>query len=171
MTQEVILLEDVDGLGTRGAAVKVAPGYARNYLLPYRKAINAHEVGTRMRAQLERGRAQREAAERAAGELLRRQLDGMSFTFERQVGEEDKLYGSVSVQDIHEALAAKGHDVDRRRILLHEPFKALGDYSVQVRCFADIIATIAVHVTRAHEPEPDAPPAETHDDTAPSATE
>jgi large subunit ribosomal protein L9 len=178
MTQEVILLEDVEGLGTRGATVRVAPGYARNYLLPHRKAIAAAQVGQRMRTQLERGRAQRETRERASAEAQKRVLDGMLFTFERQVGDEDKLYGSVSAQDIHEALAAKGHDVDRRRILLHEPIKALGSFVVQVRCYADIVASITVHVAKAHDPEQisemtpaDAEGVPANGDVAPSNTE
>jgi large subunit ribosomal protein L9 len=149
MAQEVILLEDVEGLGTRGATVRVAPGYARNYLIPYRKAMAASVVGERMLQQMERGRLHREAKERKNAEALAAVLNGTSLSFERQVGEEDKLYGSVSVQDIVEALDARGLSVDRRKVLLAEPLKSLGEFDVQIRCYADITATVTINVVRA----------------------
>ncbi len=163
MTQEVILLEDVDGLGIRGATVRVAPGYARNYLLPYRKAIARSGVGERMLVQLERAKVARDARERGNAEALAKLLGGVSLVFERQVGDEEKLYGSVSVQDIHEALEAKNLTLARKQILLAEPIKTLGDFDVTIRCYADISASIKVQVKDANpEPAPvvEAAPAE-----------
>ncbi len=168
MTQEVILLEDIDGLGIRGATVKVAPGYARNYLLPYRKAIARRDVGEKMLVQLERAKVARDARERGNAEALAKVLAGVTLSFERQVADEDKLYGSVSVQDIHEALEAKQLPVSRKQILLHDPIKSLGEFDVTVRCYAEITAAIKVVVKNAN-PEPaaeaDAAPAESAQDT------
>src|SRR5258706_16154640 len=144
MNAEVILLEDVDGLGLRGATVKVAPGYARNFLLPYRKAIRKQDVGARMLEQLERARVVRDARERKDATAQASLLNGLTLTFDRQVGEEDKLYGSVSVADIAEALEAKRLTVDRRKIQLAEPFKTLGEFDVTIRIYADITAALTV---------------------------
>ena len=146
MSHEVILLDDVDGLGVRGATVRVAPGYARNFLLPYGKALMKESVGPRMLAELERSRVQREAKERHDATALQQVLTGLSLSFERQVGEEEKLYGSVSTQDIHDALAERGYDIDRKKVLLSEPLKTVGEFDVRLRLFADITATIKVHV-------------------------
>lgn len=170
MTQEVILLEDIDGLGIRGATVKVAPGYARNYLLPYRKAISRRDVGAKMLEQLERAKVARDARERGNAEALAKVLAGVSLSFERQVADEDKLYGSVSVQDIHEALEAKTLPIARKQILLHDPIKTLGDFDVTIRCYADITATIKVSVKNAN-PEPVDAPAETAHADAPQDTD
>lgn len=169
MTQEVILIEDIDGLGVRGATVRVAPGYARNYLLPYRKAIWRRDVGTKMLAQIERATVARDARERGNGEALAKLLSGVTLAFERQVADEDKLYGSVSVQDIHEALEAKNLTLARKQILLAEPIKTLGDFEVMIRCYAEITATIKVRVKNAN-PEPAAEAATAHAD-APQDTD
>lgn len=145
---EIILLEDVTGLGRRGAAVKVAAGYARNYLIPRKMAIEA--VGNAMAVFKARERARQtlEAKQRQAAEQLRSQLMGVTLEFGVQTGEEDQLYGSISAHDVHEALRAKGYEIERKNIRLAEPIRALGVFDVPVHLFQDIEAPIKVWVVR-----------------------
>lgn len=145
---EVILLEDVDGLGTRGASVKVADGYARNYLLPRRKAIAAVGNSQSVFKDRERARLSREQKQRQAAEALRQRLAGVSLQFSVQVGDEDQLYGSVTVSDIQGALENQGFEIERKNIRLAEPLKALGMFEVPVHLFQDIEAPVKVWVVR-----------------------
>jgi large subunit ribosomal protein L9 len=145
---EIILLEDVAGLGRRGAAVKVAAGYARNYLIPRKLAIAS--VGDAMavfRAR-ERARATHELKQRQVAERLRSELMGVTLEFGVQTGEEDQLYGSISAHDVHEALKAKGFEIERKNIRLHDPIRALGVFDVPVHLFQDIEAPVKVWVVR-----------------------
>src|SRR5690349_2978261 len=143
---EVILREHVDNLGRRGEIVKVADGYARNYLLPRKLALLATEGNKR---QIESERVKFEAKEteqrKAAGAVAER-LGSVEIVIARKVGETEALYGSVTSADITEALGAKGFEIDRRTLQLAEPIKRLGEYDVPARLHRDVTATIKVKV-------------------------
>jgi large subunit ribosomal protein L9 len=145
---EVILLEDISGLGKRGASVKVADGYARNFLLPRKKAIAAVGNSNAVFRDRERARTSREQKQRQAAEAIKDRLAQVSLQFSVQVGEEDLLYGSVTVADIHQGLEAQGFAIERRSIRLAEPLKALGMFEVPVHLFQDVEAPVKVWVVR-----------------------
>lgn len=145
---EVILLEDINGLGKRGAAVRVADGYARNFLLPRRKAIAAVGNSQAVFRDRERARVSKEQKQRQSAEAVRDRLAGVSLQFSVQVGEEEQLYGSVTVVDIQEALQAQGFEVERKSIRLTEPLKALGMFEIPVHLFQDVEAPVKVWVVR-----------------------
>jgi large subunit ribosomal protein L9 len=143
---EVILREHVDNLGRRGDVVKVADGYARNYLLPRKLALLANEGNKR---QIARERAKleaREADERRVIEAIAARLANVEVVIARKVGETDALYGSVTGADIAEALAVKGFDVDKRMLQLPEPIKKVGEMAVPVKLHRDVTATVVVKV-------------------------
>jgi large subunit ribosomal protein L9 len=145
---EIILLEDITGLGKRGAAIQVADGYARNFLLPRKKAIAAMGNSQAVFHDRERARVSREQKQRQAAEALKDRLAQVSLQFSVQVGEEDQLYGSVSAADIHQGLEAQGFVIERRSIRLAEPLKALGMFEVPVHLFQDVEAPVKVWVVR-----------------------
>src|SRR5262245_37917642 len=144
---EVILRQHVDNLGRRGEIVKVADGYARNYLLPRKLALLATEGNKK---QIERERAKLdvlEAEEQKVAAAFADRLAGLeSVDIMRKVGETDALYGSVTTADIAEALHAKGFDIDRRKMQLQEPIKKLGEYEIPIKLHRDVVARIKVHV-------------------------
>ncbi len=143
---EVILREHVDNLGRRGDVVKVADGYARNFLLPRKLALPVNEQNRR---QIERERKvaeAREAQEKQAAEAVAARLTATELSFERRVGENDTLYGSVTAADVAEALEAQGFPVDKRKVSLHEPLKALGEFEVPVKIHREVTAHVKVHV-------------------------
>ena len=143
---EVILREHVDNLGSRGDVVKVASGYARNYLLPKKLALPVTEASKR---QIEREREKaeaRDAEERAAAEALAQRVTGFDISIARRVGENNTMYGSVTSADVAQALAAKGFEVDKRKITLAEPIKSLGEHTVQVKVHRDVTAEVKVKV-------------------------
>jgi len=145
---EVILREHVDNLGRRGDVVKVADGYARNYLLPRKLALTVTEAN---RKQIDRERKvveSREAEERQTAEAVSSRLSQIELVIARRVGETEALYGSVTTADIAEALTAKGLDIERRKIQLDEPIKQLGDYTVPVRLHRDVASTVKVSVVK-----------------------
>jgi large subunit ribosomal protein L9 len=143
---EVILREHVDNLGRRGEVVKVADGYARNYLLPRKLALLATE-GNKKQIERERARFEaQEAEERKISEALASRIANIEIVIARKVGETDALYGSVTAVDITEALAAKGIEVDRRKLQLAEPIKRIGDTDVPVKLARDVTATVKVKV-------------------------
>jgi large subunit ribosomal protein L9 len=145
---EVILREHVDNLGRRGDVVKVAPGYARNYLLPRKLAL---EVTTGNRKLIERERKvaeARETEEKQTAEALASRLAQAEITISRRVGETEQLYGSVTSADIAEALAAKGLEIEKRKIHLDEPLKAIGEFTVPVRLHRDVTANLKVVVAK-----------------------
>jgi large subunit ribosomal protein L9 len=150
---EVILREHVENLGRRGEVVKVADGYARNYLLPRKLALLATEGNKK---QIERERAKFEAKEaeeqKVAGAIAER-LGNVEIEIARKVGETEALYGSVTTSDIAEALAARGYDVDRRKLQLQEPIKKLGEFVIPVKLHRDVTTTIKVRVIAEGEPE------------------
>ena len=143
---EVILREHVDNLGRRGEIVKVADGYARNYLLPRKLALLATDGN---KQQVERERAKfdaKESEERHAAEAMATRLAGVEVRIARKVGETEALFGSVTTADIAEALAAKGFDLDRRKLGLPEAIKKLGEYEVPLRLHRDVTVQIKVKV-------------------------
>lgn len=144
----VILLEDITGLGKRGASIRVANGYARNYLLPSKKAIAAIGDAQAVYRDRERARISMEQKQRQAADALRARLAGVSLQFSAQVGEEDQLYGSVTVVDIQEALRAEGFEIERKNIRLAEPLKTLGVFEVAVHLYQDVEAPVKVWVVR-----------------------
>ena len=145
---EVILRQAVDNLGHPGDIVTVSPGFARNYLLPRGIAFAATE-GNKKRISLEKARLEAAEAERRAGaEEIAKRLEEVSITFSARVGDEGKLFGSVTSADIAEQLAAQGFTVEKRQIDLHEPIKALGVYRVPVRLHADVRPEIKVWVIK-----------------------
>ena len=145
---EVILRQAVENLGHPGDIVTVSPGYARNYLLPRGVAFVATE-GNKKRIAQEKARLEAaEAERREAASSVARQLEEVSITFSARVGEEGKLFGSVTAADIAHQLEQQGFTVEKRQIDLHEPIKALGVYRVPVRLHADVRPEIKVWVIK-----------------------
>jgi large subunit ribosomal protein L9 len=143
---EVILREDIKTLGKAGEMVRVKPGYARNYLLPHGLAYEATE-GTKKRIAAEtRARGVRNAAEKTEAERAAARLSAVSLTIPGKAGEEGKLFGSVTAQDVADALGRQGHTVDRRRIELDHPIKSLGEHLVTVRLHPEVHAEVRVSV-------------------------
>jgi large subunit ribosomal protein L9 len=143
---EVILREDVKSLGKAGELVKVKPGYARNFLLPKGLAYEATE-GNRKRIQAEsKARVAKSAEERTAAEALAARLGAVSVTLARKAGEGDRLFGSITAQDIADALAKQGFAVDKRKIELEHPIKSLGAHSVPLRLHHEVQAELRVTV-------------------------
>ena len=143
---EVILREHVDNLGRRGEIVKVADGYARNYLLPRKLALLA-TAGNKKQIERERVKLEaKEADERKVAEALAARLGAVEIVITRKVGETDALYGSVTASDIAEALAAQGIDLDRRKLQLAEPIKQIGDVDVPVKLTRDVTGSVKVRV-------------------------
>jgi large subunit ribosomal protein L9 len=143
---EVILREHVDNLGRRGDVVKVADGYARNYLLPRKLALAVTEANKR---QIERERKiaeVKEAEEKQQAEALAVRLRQTDIQIARRVGENNTLYGSVTSSDIAHALEAKGFAIDKRKIVLAEPLKALGEVTVPVKIHREVTAQVKVNV-------------------------
>ncbi len=143
---EVILREDVSNLGHRGDVVKVADGYGRNYLLPKQLAMEATPANKAVIEQMKAAAVRRSAKERAEAEQLVTQLNTVALVFERKVGEEDHLFGSVTSSDIAQGLAAKGFNIDRRKVQLDEPLKSTGEFHVPVRLHREVTAHISVTV-------------------------
>jgi large subunit ribosomal protein L9 len=143
---EVILREHVDNLGRRGEVVKVADGYARNYLLPRKMALLA-TPGNKKQVERERAKFEaREAEEKGVAGAIAARIASVELAIARRVGETEVLYGSVTSADIAEELAAKGFEVDRRKLLLQEPIKKLGEYDVPIRLHRDVTTHVKVRV-------------------------
>jgi large subunit ribosomal protein L9 len=143
---QILLREDIDNLGARGEIVRVKSGYARNYLLPRNLAVEATANNVR---QIEAERAalvKREAKERSTAEAQAEQLRNLTLSFERKVGEAGVLYGSVTSMDIAHALKDKGYEIDRRRVVLREPIKRFGNYTVTVRLHRDVTIELPISV-------------------------
>ena len=139
---QVILTQNVQHLGKAGDLVTVKPGYGRNYLLPRGLAVSATARNVR---QLEHNRkmiASQVARKVAEADSVAGRINGMTLQFERRVGDDDKMFGSVTTRNLAEQLAVAGVDVDHRRILLTEPIKALGKYEVDIRLEADVVARL-----------------------------
>jgi large subunit ribosomal protein L9 len=146
---EVILREHVEHLGRRGDVVKVAAGYARNYLLPRKLALSVSE-GNRRQVERERKNAEaKELEEKSQAEAFAQRLAQTDVEIARRVGENDTLYGSVTSADIAQALQTKGFEIDKRKIHLAEPLKALGEFTVTIKVHRDVTADVKVKVVAA----------------------
>ena len=145
---EVILLETIHKLGNRGQAVKVKPGYARNYLFPRNLALPSTPASRRVFQETERILIKKDVEATAAARARAAKLEGASVSISVQVGEEDKLYGSVSALDITRKLSEQGLEVERREIMLADPIRQLGEFTVDVRLHRDVAVPIKVSVVR-----------------------
>jgi len=145
---EVILREEIDNLGRRGDVVKVAPGYARNYLLPKRLAVAANESNKKIVEQEKQAYLRRESKEIGDANDLAKMMATVEVTIAQKAGENDQLFGSVTSQDISAALERAGYTIDRRKVSLAEPIKALGDYIVSVKLHREVTVELPVHVIK-----------------------
>jgi|KBSSwiStaDraftv2_1062776.scaffolds.fasta_scaffold137245_3 large subunit ribosomal protein L9 len=144
--KQVLLREDIDNLGARGEIVRVKSGYARNYLLPRKLAVEATASNVKQIEGERAALAKREAKERSTAELQANQLKSLTLKFERKVGEAGVLYGSVTSMDIAHELEKQGYEVDRRKIVLREPIKRFGSYNVPLRLHRDVTVELPVSV-------------------------
>jgi len=145
---EVILREDIERLGSRGDVVKVAPGYARNFLLPKKMAVAATESNKKIIEQERQAHLRKEAKQKNEAEDLSKLLGGASVTITQKAGENDQLFGSVTAKDVAEALEKQNFTIDRRKILMEEPIKQLGEHKISVRLHKDVTTEITVNVVR-----------------------
>jgi large subunit ribosomal protein L9 len=145
---QVILREDVEKLGNRGAIVKVADGYARNFLLPRKLAVPATESNKKIVEQEREAYLRREAKVKGDAEDLAKLLAGITLTFKHRVGENDQLFGSVTAKDIAEALDKQKFTIDRRKVILEEPIKTLGEHKVTLRLHREVSTEISVLVEK-----------------------
>ena len=145
---EIILREDVETLGARGEVVKVAAGYARNYLLPKRLAVPATEANKKIVEQERQAHLRREAKLKSEAEDLSKIIGGVTVTIAQKAGENDQLFGSVTAKDIAEALEKQNFTVDRRKIVLDEPIKQLGEHKIPVRLHREVTTEITVQVVK-----------------------
>jgi large subunit ribosomal protein L9 len=146
--QKVILQEDVDKLGHRGDVVTVAPGYARNFLLPRKLAIEATTGNMKALERIRTSLAKKTATELDAAQKQAALLNGIELHFTRKTGENDQMFGSVTTADVAEALGAKEFKIDKRQVQLSEAIKALGEYPVTIKVFRDVTAQVKVHVEK-----------------------
>jgi len=145
---EIILREQVEKLGDRGDIVKVKAGYARNFLLPQRKAILVTPHNVRQVEQEKVALVRREAIEKKESELLAQQLSELNLEFSRKVGENEVLYGSVTTMDIVQILLEKGFEIEKRKINLEEPLKSLGKHEVPIKLHREVTALLKIEVLK-----------------------
>ena len=145
---QIILQEDVEKLGNRGEVVTVAEGYARNFLLPRKLALEATPGNMKRLEKMRVAFAKKESTERADAQKLAELLAAVSLTLTRKSGENDRLFGSVTSADISEALAAQGFTIDKRKIQLADPIKTLGEFPVPVKLHREVQAAVAVTVKK-----------------------
>lgn len=143
---EVILKEDVNNLGHRGDVVKVADGYGRNYLLPKKLAMQATAANKAVIEQMKASAVRKSAKEKAEAEALVSQLNNVALVFERKVGDNDHLFGSVTSADIAAQLEAKGFNIDRRKVQLDEALKQVGEFHIPVKLHREVTAHVSVTV-------------------------
>ena len=145
---EVILREDVDKLGNRGQVVKVAAGYARNFLLPKRLAVAATASNKKIIEQERQAHLRKDAKLEVEAQDLAKLINGVTVTIKQKAGENDQLFGSVTTKDVADALAAQNYIIDRRKVILDEPIKQLGEFKVPVRLHKDVTAEVTVVVAK-----------------------
>jgi large subunit ribosomal protein L9 len=148
---DVILREDIEKLGTRGQLVKVAPGYARNFLLPNKMAVAATDANKKIVEQERQAYLRREAKVESEAADLGKMLSGVTITIKQKAGENDQLFGSVTSKDIAEGLEQQGYTIERRKIALEEPIKTLGEFKVPVRLHREVTAEVTVKVVKEEE--------------------
>jgi len=142
----ILLREDIDDLGARGEIVRVRAGYARNYLLPRKLAVEATASNVKQIEQERTALLKREAKERSSAQAQAEQMGSLVLTFKRKAGEQGALYGSVTSMDVTEALQEKGYEIDRHRVHLREPIKRVGDFTVPVRLHREVSVDLQVKV-------------------------
>ena len=145
---KIILKKDISTLGTAGEIIDVKPGYARNYLIPKGFAVSATGSNLKIYEQERKARERRFEEEKQKAQILADKLNAVSVTATVQVGEEDKVFGAVTNQNIADLLHEKGFEIDRKKIILEEPLKELGVYNVPIKLFQDVEATIKVWIVR-----------------------
>jgi len=145
---EIILREDVEHLGARGQVIKVAAGYARNFLLPKRLAVPATDANRKIVEQERQAHLRKDAKLKGEAEDLAKLLSSVTVVIKRKAGENDQLFGSVTAADVADALAAQKYVIDRRKVQLEEPIKSLGEHKVTVRTHKEVPVEITVNVTR-----------------------
>jgi len=145
---EVILREDIDKLGSRGEVIKVAAGYARNFLLPKKLAVAATPSNKKIVEQERQAHLRKEAKAQGEAQELATLMTGVTVTIIQKAGENDQLFGSVTSKDVADALVAKGYTIDRRKIQLDEPIKQLGEFKVPVKLHKEVTAEITVVVAK-----------------------
>jgi len=145
---QIILQEDVDKLGHRGDVVTVKPGYARNFLLPNKLAVEATPGNMKALERIRAALSKKTATELEAAQKQAELLALVSLKFTRKTGENDQLFGSVTTGDIAEALKKEGFEIDKRQVQLPEPLKTLGDFPVTVKVFRDVTAQIQVNISK-----------------------
>jgi large subunit ribosomal protein L9 len=148
---EVILREDIDKLGTRGQMVKVTAGYARNFLLPKRLAVAATDSNRKIVEQERQAHLRREAKETSDAQELAKLMASVTVTIAQKAGENDQLFGSVTSRDIGEALEKQGYTIDRRKILLADPIRQLGEHKVTIRLHREVTIEVPVNIVREGE--------------------
>ena len=145
---EVILREDIDKVGSRGEIVKVAPGYARNFLLPRRLAVSASEANKKIVEQERQAHLRRETKVQADAQDLAKMMAAVEVTISQKAGENEQLFGSVTAADVAAALEKQGFTIERRKVQLDEPIKTLGDFKVSLRLHREVSVEVPVHVVR-----------------------
>ena len=145
---EVILREEIENLGRRGDVVKVAAGYARNFLLPRRMAVAATDSNKKIVEQEKQAYLRRESKEIGDATDLAKMMGSMEVTIAQKAGENDQLFGSVTAQDIAAALERSGYSIDRKKVHLEEPIKTLGDFKVTVKLHREVTIELPVHVVK-----------------------
>ena len=145
---QIILQQDVDKLGTRGEVLEVKEGYARNFLLPRKLALEASPTNMKRLEKMRAVFAKHEATEKEAAEKLAEMLNGLSLTMSRKSGEHDQLFGSVTSADVADAINAQGYTVDKRKIQLVDPIKMVGEYLVPVKLHREVTANVKLTVKK-----------------------
>jgi large subunit ribosomal protein L9 len=148
LNMQIILQEDVDKLGHRGDVVTVKPGYARNFLLPQKLAVEATPGNMKALERIRGSLAKKTATELDAAKKQAELLSAVSLKFTRKTGENDQMFGSVTSGDVADGLKARGFTIDKRQVQLADPLKTLGEFPVTVKVFRDVTAEIKVHVEK-----------------------
>ncbi|HTU34915.1 MAG TPA: 50S ribosomal protein L9 [Candidatus Acidoferrum sp.] len=145
---QIILQEDVEKLGNRGQVVTVAEGYARNFLLPRRFALEATPGNMKRLEKMRAAFAKKEATEKESAQTLAELLNTVTLTVSRKAGENDQLFGSVTSADVAEGLAAQGYTIEKRKIALTDPIKSVGEYEIPIKLFREISANVKLVVKK-----------------------
>jgi large subunit ribosomal protein L9 len=150
---QIILQEDIDKLGHRGDVVTVKPGYARNFLLPRKLAIEANSGNMNALERIRTSLAKKTATEMEAAQKQVALINGVALRFKRKTGENDQMFGSVTSSDVAEGLGAQGFKIEKRQVQLAEPIKAIGEYPVTIKVFRDVKAEVKVFVEKEAQTE------------------
>ncbi|MBH54459.1 MAG: 50S ribosomal protein L9 [Opitutaceae bacterium] len=152
-TAEVLLIKPVDGLGAEGDEAKVKAGFARNYLVPQKLAVPLTEANRKQIEALKKARAKREIKDQQIAEELKTRLEDIHIAVQVRVGEEGKMFGAVTAQDIFDHIAKQGVEVERKKILVPAPIKALGRHTIQIKLHPEVVVDFEFEVVPLHEDE------------------